>query len=91
MTTAHSTTGSYFGEVHPTTEHYDEHAFDCPCPVGGEVMYRCFYCGRDTSDEDYVLVWLQWSDRDVRCCSVCWERGEEHGGEVPLDYTRDER
>ena len=67
----------------------DGHAHGCPCQAGGDPIYRCYYCERDTTDEEYVLVWLQWSDKNVRCCMNCWVRGEEHGGEVPLDYTVD--
>ena len=50
---------------------------------------RCHWCDRDTSDGDYVRVSLPNSPDVVRCCSTCWERGEE-AIVSPLDMTEDE-
>ena len=47
---------------------------------------RCYWCDRDTSDGAYVNVS---TDRGViRCCDICWEKGDE-GVDIPLDYTED--
>ena len=47
---------------------------------------RCHWCGRDTSDGDYLNV--DSAEGIVRCCSTCWERGDE-GIDIPLDMTED--
>ncbi len=48
---------------------------------------RCYFCGRDTSDGDYLRMPIGQSIE--RVCSVCWEKGDE-GIDIPLDMTRDE-
>lgn len=63
------------------------HALGCPCRAGGDPIYRCDWCRRDTSDGDYVRI--SRDDGSVgRCCSVCYERGDE-GVDIGLDMTED--
>ena len=64
------------------------HVDGCPCHAGGDPVYRCWLCGRDTSDGLYRNVDTK-RDGIVRCCDICWEKRDEDV-EIPLDYTRDE-
>jgi hypothetical protein len=61
-----------------------EHAFGCPCGVGGDVIEaRCFLCR--TPDETGLLVTIEGAIRLV--CPDCWSRDEVR---VPLDLTEDD-
>jgi hypothetical protein len=67
----------------------ETHVDGCPCQAGGEPMYRCFICGRDTSDGDYVNIAR--NDGSVaRCCNNCYEKRDEEYLTTGLDYTEDE-
>jgi hypothetical protein len=61
----------------------DEHAFGCPCGMGGEVIERCCWVCRQPDDGFSArLVTIEGAVRVV--CSDCWARDEVR---VPLDYT----
>jgi hypothetical protein len=49
---------------------------------------RCWLCRRDVSDGDYVRVDFGLTIEPV--CSVCWEKRDEDGIDIPLDMTEDE-
>ena len=66
----------------------DAHVHGCPCHAGGDPIYRCGICGRDTSDGLYINV--SKADGSVeRVCDICYEKGDE-GPDIGLDYTEDE-
>jgi hypothetical protein len=58
-----------------------DHAFGCPCGVGGDPISKaCYLCGR--SEDIGVLVTI---DDYVRLvCDTCWSRDEVR---IPLDMT----
>ncbi len=49
---------------------------------------RCWLCGRDVSDGDYVNV-SRLDGSIGHCCSICWEKRDEVV-DIGLDYTEDE-
>lgn len=86
MTTDYARSDVYPPEVESiadmTTCSDDEHAFGCPCGVGGEAIERCYLCRQADSG---VLVVIDGATRSV--CSDCWSRDEVR---VPLDMTEDD-
>ena len=72
------------GEMRGCTD--EDHAFGCPCRVGGDpILARCYWCRRRDVDRNVSL-----SDGTIiGCCDTCWERGEE-AVLMPLDYTEDD-
>lgn len=93
MTTDYARSDVYPPEVEAITDEgacrFETHALGCPCGMGGEplIRNRCHWCGRDADFYGYVNVSLA-DGRVVRCCDVCWERGDE-GIDLPLDMTED--
>src|SRR5262247_3207568 len=67
----------------------------CTAPVGGEhaptcavSQRRCYLCRRDLSDFPYVRVGAALHVEDV--CDICWEKRDEDGIDIQLDYTEDQ-
>lgn len=66
----------------------DDHVSGCPCHAGGDPIYRCWLCRRDTSDGDYVNI--SRADGSIgRCCSNCYSKRDEDDVTVGLDMTQD--
>lgn len=83
--------GGYNGPVAFDAEHADEHALGCPCPVGGEPIYRiyppCFICKRET-DSMSIRV-----DHGATVETVCWrcqEKADTDYLDERLDMTDDD-